>query len=72
MERQHFIKSCVPQVFGKGGNCCDTGMHTWLVWLSGLSAGLRMHGPPVQFPVRAHTWIVGQVPCRGLRRGTTL
>ena len=37
----------------------------WLVWLSGLSAGLWTKGLPVQFPVRAHAWVVGQVPSRG-------
>ena len=26
----------------------------WLVCLSGLNAGLRIKGSPVQFPVRAH------------------
>ena len=34
----------------------------WLVWLSGLSAGLQTKGLPVRFPVRAHAWVVGQVP----------
>ena len=34
----------------------------WLVWLSGLSAGLRTKGLLVQFPVRAHAWVAGQVP----------
>ena len=37
----------------------------WLVWLSGLSAGLQTKGSPVRFPVRAHLWVVGQVPSRG-------
>ena len=37
----------------------------WLAWLSGLSADLRNKGPPVRFPVRAHAWVVGQVPSRG-------
>ena len=37
----------------------------WLVWLSGLSMGLRTKGLPVRFPVRAHTWVAGQVPRRG-------
>ena len=40
----------------------------WLVWLSGLSAGLRTKGSPVQFPVRAHAWVVSQVPSRGRAR----
>ena len=37
----------------------------WLVWLSGLSASLQTKGSPVQFPVRAHTWVAGQVSSRG-------
>ena len=41
----------------------------WLVWLSGLSAGLQTKGSPVQFPVRAHAWVVGQVPSRDCVRG---
>ena len=41
----------------------------WLVWLSGLSTSLRTKGLQVQFPVRAHAWVVGQVPCRGHVRG---
>ena len=41
----------------------------WLVWLSGLSAGLRTKGLPVQFPVRTLVWVVGQVPSWGRTRG---
>ena len=37
----------------------------WLVWLSGLSAGLRTEGSLVRFPVRAHAWGAGQVPSKG-------
>ena len=37
----------------------------WLVWLSGLSADLRTKGSQVQFLVRAHAWVVGQVPSKG-------
>ena len=37
----------------------------WLVWLSGLSVSLRTKGSLVQFPVRAHAWVAGQVPCGG-------
>ena len=51
------------------GDCYIMVCLPWLVWLSGLSAGLRTKGPPVQFPVRAHAWVVGQVPTRGLTRG---
>ena len=41
----------------------------WLVWLSGLSAGLGTKGSPVRFPVRAQAWVVGQVPSTGCLRG---
>ena len=37
----------------------------WLVWLGGLSTCLRTTGSLVQFPVRAHAWVVGQVPSGG-------
>ena len=40
-----------------------------LVWLSGLSTGLQTKGSPVQVPVRAHAWVVGQVPSWGCTRG---
>ena len=36
-------------------------IESWLVELSGLSTSLRTKGSPVQFPVRAHAWVVGQV-----------
>ena len=42
----------------------------WLVWLSGLSAGLTVKELPVGFPVRAHAWVVGQAPSRGRARGS--
>ena len=41
----------------------------WLVWLSGLSAGLQTKGSLIQFPVRAHAWVAGQVPSWGHVRG---
>ena len=41
----------------------------WLVWLSGLSIGLWIEGSPVQFLVRAHAWVVGQVTSWGCARG---
>ena len=40
----------------------------WLVWLSGLGVILQTKGSPVQFLVRAHAWVVGQVPSRGRTR----
>ena len=41
----------------------------WLVWLCELSTDLRTKGFPVQFPIRAHAWVAGQVPSRGHARG---
>ena len=41
----------------------------WLVWLSGLSAGLWTKGSLVRFPVRAHASVAGQVPSGGRVRG---
>ena len=43
----------------------------WLLWLSGLSAGLRTKGSPVQLPVRAQAWVAGQVPSRGRTSSNT-
>ena len=40
----------------------------WLVWLSGLSAGLGTKGLTARFPVRAHAWVAGQVPSLGHAR----
>ena len=34
---------------------------SWLVWLSGLGVILKTERSLVQFPVRAHVWVVGQV-----------
>ena len=42
---------------------------SWLVWLSGLNASLQTQRSLVQFPVRAHAWVVGQVPSWGHERG---
>ena len=44
----------------------------WLVWLSGLNAGLQTKRSPIRFPVRAHAWVVGQVPSWGCARGNQL
>ena len=69
-----------PVIWEEGGLCtlisnileCEQKcvLSPWLVWLSGLSAGLRTKGSPVRFPVRAHAWVVGQVPTGGRVRGT--
>ena len=40
----------------------------WLVWLSGLSTSLQTKGLVVQFAVRSHAWVEGQVPSRGCVR----
>ena len=37
----------------------------WLVWLSGLRANLWTKESLVRFPVRAHAWVVRQVPGGG-------
>ena len=39
------------------------------MWLSGLSTGLGTKGLLVQFPVRAHAWVAGQVSSGGRMRG---
>ena len=44
----------------------------WLVWLSGLSTSLRTGRSQVWFPVRAHAWVLGQVPNLGRARGNQL
>ena len=65
----------------KDGNTPDTnvtnnniipGKHSvqGLVWLRGLSAGLRTKGSLVRFPVRAQAWVAGQVPKRGRSSGS--
>ena len=41
----------------------------WLVWLSGLSVVLRTKVSLVRFPIRAHSWVAGQVPSRRRVRG---
>ena len=49
------------------------GREPWLVWLSGLSTGLRTKRLLVRFPARAsaraHAWVASQVPSRGHTRG---
>ena len=44
----------------------------WLVWLSGLNPGLQTKESPVQFLVRAHALVAGQVPGWGHGRGNQL
>lgn len=34
----------------------------WLVWPNELDTVPCTEGFPVQFPVRAHTWVVGLIP----------
>ena len=41
----------------------------WLVWLSRLRASLWTKGSLVRIPVRAHAWVVGQVPSGGCMKG---
>ena len=44
-------------------------LEPWLVWIGGLSAGLKTKGSLVRCPFRAHTWVPGWVPSRGHSRG---
>ena len=44
----------------------------WLVWLSGLSIGLRNRRSLVQILVRARAWVASQVPSWGCARGNQL
>ena len=41
------------------------GGELWLVWLSGMSAGLQTKRSRVPFSLKAHAWIVGQAPGGG-------
>ena len=49
--------------------CFKISYEPWLMWLSGLNAGLRTKGLLVRFPVRAHAWVAGQVPSRRYMKG---
>ena len=44
----------------------NTPILPWLVWLSGLSAGLWTERSPVRSPVEAHAWVAGQIPLGGV------
>ena len=67
------VWSMWPQgmALGKGQVCQEVyifKLYTqhWLLWLNGLSAGLRTKRFPVRFPVWAHAWVAGQVPSGGV------
>ena len=51
---------------------CRRMFSPWLVWLSGLSAGLRSKGSLVQFPVSTRTWVTGPVTSRRPRIDVSL
>ena len=40
-----------------------------MMWLSGLNTYPQAEGLSVRFPVRAHAWVVGQVPSAGSAKG---
>ena len=40
----------------------------WLLWFSGLGAGLQSKASLVQFPVRAHAWAACLVPSWGCEK----
>ena len=44
----------------------------WFLWFGGLSAGLGTERSLVQFSVRAHAWVSGQVPVWKCARGSQL
>ena len=52
-------------LFSKVGND-----QPWLMWLRGLSAGLRTEGSPVQFPLRAHAGVWSGSPAGGMQEAT--
>ena len=54
---------------GLGLSRFKTSLGPWLVWLSGLSAGLQTERSLVRFLVRAHAWVAGQVSRWGIVRG---
>ena len=43
----------------------------WLMWFSGLSAGLWTKVSLVRFPVRAHAWVAGRGQVGGMWEATT-
>ena len=47
----------------------DNSVQPWLVWLNGLNAALKTKRLLVQFPVKAHACVAGQVSCWGHVRG---
>ena len=51
------IKGCLYKVTFKVSQ-----EQTWLVWLSWLGTVPQIERSQVQFPVRAHAWVVGSVP----------
>ena len=55
--REWYVRICVQKYLYS--------IAPWLVWLSGLSVSLWTERLTVQFPVRAHAWVAGQVPSRG-------
>ena len=60
------------ELWPRGSVICVLTNHSTLVWLGGLSAGLRTEKLAVLFPVRAQTWVAGKVPSEGPVRGNRL
>ena len=44
----------------------------WLMWLSGFGTDLHTKRLLVQFPVRVHAWVTGQIPGWGCAKGNPL
>ena len=67
------MQTKIYAVYGEGavtGQMCQKWFEPWVVLLSGLSTNLQTKGSLVWFPLRAHVWVVGQVPSRGRVRGS--
>ena len=78
-QRGGFPKSQMENVFISVCSYCKASIMRiqmkempWLVWLSGSSIGLRTERSLVWFPVRAHTWVAGQVSGWGHARSSLL
>ena len=72
-KEKDYSKSIPFKIFTKViGNCACSKMITimpWPAWLSWLNVVPPSERLLVRFPVRAHAWVVGQVPSYGCARG---
>ena len=66
---QEHIMKLRRELTKEGIYCLEIKKMPWLMWLSGLSAGLWTKRLLVRFPVGAHAWVAGEVPSWGCVRG---